>query len=74
VKYITVPELIENWVRLHEYMQEDAAKLQFVSWVKLEDFVAGPRRYCSLRHQARFETLISPDKRHPMTWRALSAL
>jgi len=29
------------WLKWH-FMREDAAKLQFVSWVKLEEFVADP--------------------------------
>ena len=39
VKYVHVEELVENWVRLHEYMKDDAEKLQFVEWVTLEGFV-----------------------------------
>ena len=39
VKFIHIQELVANWVRLHEYMREDAAKLQFVEWVTLEGFV-----------------------------------
>ena len=39
VKFIHVQELVANWVRLHEYMREDAERLQFVEWVTLEGFV-----------------------------------
>ena len=39
VKFIHVQELVENWVKLHEYMKQDAAKLQFIEWVTLEGFV-----------------------------------
>lgn len=37
--------LLENWIKVHEYLQEDMHKLQFVKVVRLEDFEANPTAY-----------------------------
>lgn len=35
-------ELLENWLKVHEYMEADTSKLQFVKVIKLEDFEKTP--------------------------------
>ena len=39
-----VETLLANWIKVHEYMEEDASKLQLVKVVTLEDFEKHPAR------------------------------
>jgi len=41
--------------------------------LEVDTLLVGPHRYCSPRQRHAFGTLVSRIKRHPMTWRAISA-